>query len=68
MDRRRVKDAVAKAMLVLGGLGIAVLLIEAGVRWTFYSKSRMSGPAQMELYRGLLRAWKHRGLSGEARR
>jgi len=53
-------------MLVLAGLGMAALLVEVGMRWNFYSKSRVSGAAQMKLYRGLARAWKHRGLSGLA--
>ncbi len=64
MDRQRVKETVAKALLVLAGLGATVLLIEAAMRWNYYSKSPTSGSAQMRLYRGIARAWKLRGLSG----
>ncbi len=64
MDRTSVREVVAKALLVLGGDGVAVLIIEAGARWNFYSESGLSGPAQMKLYQGLVRAWKYRGLAG----
>ncbi|MCP3982895.1 MAG: hypothetical protein GY723_00815, partial [bacterium] len=64
MDRRRAWNVVANTLLVLGGLGIVALFVEIGVRWNFYGDSAMSGPAQMHLYRGLWRAWKHRGLNG----
>ncbi len=64
MDRRSLKDAVTKAMLLVGGFGVAVLIVEAGARWNYYSESGLSGPAQMKLYRGLVHAWKNRGLAG----
>ncbi len=64
MDRRRLWDAVTKMLLVLGGLGCAVLIVEIAVRWNYYSDSATTKPAQMHLYRGLWRAWKLRGMSG----
>ncbi len=64
MNRRSIFEAVATTLLVLASLGVAALPVEAAVRWNYYSKSRVSGPAQMRLYRGIARAWKHRGLSG----
>ncbi len=61
---RWVKEWGVRLLLVLGGLGVVSLLVEIGVRWNFYSKSVVSGPAQLHLYRGLARKWKHRGLAG----
>ena len=58
------KEWVVRGLLVLGSLGFAALLVELGVRWNFYSKSGVSGAAQVHLYRGLVRKWNHRGLSG----
>lgn len=49
---------------MVGGLAFASLVVEIGVRWNFYGESGLSSPAQMHLYRGLLRKWRHRGLSG----
>ncbi len=64
MDRRRILGAVARVALVVAGVAVTLLLIEIGARWNFYSKSRVSGPAQLRLYRGIARAFKLRGLSG----
>ncbi len=51
-------------MLVIVAFGITALLVEIGVRWNFYRESGTSGLAQMHLYRGIARAWKHRGPAG----
>ncbi len=64
MNRKNVKDGAVKAMLVLASLGFAALLVEVAVRWNFYSESGSSGPAQLHLYRGIARAWQHRGPAG----
>ena len=49
MDRQRIKENVARALLLLGALGATVLLIEAVMRWNFYSKTPTTGPAQLRL-------------------
>ena len=64
MGGRRLKESAARVLLVVAGLGVAALLVEIGVRWNFYSESGLAAPAQMHLYRGLVRKWKHRGLAG----
>ncbi len=64
MDRNKFAGTVIKTMLVVAGIGIAVVLVEAGLRWRFYARSGNSGWAQMHLYRDLGRAWKYRGLAG----
>ncbi|MEM7582086.1 MAG: SGNH/GDSL hydrolase family protein [Acidobacteriota bacterium] len=58
------KEKALRVVLLIGSVVVASLLVEVAVRWNFYSESGNEGLAQKHLYRGIARAWKHRGPSG----